>query len=117
MDANRPLLVAAGLCGALGVALAAWSSHSGAPNTTIAANFLLAHAPAFVGLSVLGRKSRPVAAAALVLLVGLALFAADLAVRDRTGAGLFAMAAPVGGAGMVLGWLGVAIAAIFARRG
>jgi uncharacterized membrane protein YgdD (TMEM256/DUF423 family) len=54
--------------------------------------------------------------AALVLLLGLALFAGDLVTRDFTDDRLFAMAAPVGGGLMIIGWLGIALSALFPRR-
>lgn len=115
MDANRPLLTLAGLCGATGVALAALASHQGGTTMGIAANFLLFHAPAFLALSLLGR-SRMALGAALVLLVGLALFAGDLVMRERTGGSLFPMAAPIGGTAMIAGWLGVAAVGLLGRR-
>lgn len=114
-EANGPLLVIAGLCGAAGVALAALASHSGGANTAIAANFLLFHAPAFIGLSLLERN-RIATIAGWVLVVGLVLFAGDLLMRERAGMPLFPMAAPLGGGAMILGWIGVAIAGIAAWR-
>lgn len=111
----RPFLALAGLLGALGVATAAYASHAGETNLAIAANFLLFHAPAFIALSLVPR-TRLVAIAGWVLLVGLALFAGDLATRSLAGSALFPMAAPVGGGGLILGWLLVAASAVFTRR-
>jgi uncharacterized membrane protein YgdD (TMEM256/DUF423 family) len=51
--------------------------------------------------------------AALVL--GLLLFCGDLLMRHYAGERLFAMAAPAGGTLMILGWLAVALHAVFAR--
>lgn len=112
---HRPFLALAGLLGALGVATAAYASHGGASNLGIAANFLLFHAPAFIGLSLVPR-SRLVTIAGYVLLAGLVLFAGDLATRSLAGHALFPMAAPLGGGGLILGWLLVAVSTVFTRR-
>ena len=111
----RLLILVAGLCGAAGVALAAVAAHRGAPNTATAATFLIVHAPVFliVGMIVFNNIMRW---AALALLFGVILFAADLVVRDFADERLFAMAAPVGGGLMILGWMGIAVSALFPRR-
>ncbi len=114
--ASRLLLVAAGLCGALGVAAAARASHAGDDNLGIAANFLLLHAPVLIGLSLMA-ASRAAVAAGLVLLVGLVLFAGDLAARSLLGGPLFPLAAPLGGGGLIVGWLLVGLAGLVGRRG
>lgn len=112
---SRPLVAIAGLCGAAGVALAAAGSHGGNADLSIAANFLLIHAPALLGLSLLPR-SRVLIAAAGVLVLGLLLFSGDLATRAWLGHALFPLAAPIGGTGLILGWLLVVAAAIFGGR-
>lgn len=111
----RPFLALAGLLGALGVAAAAAASHGGDTNLAIAANFLLFHAPALLGLSLIPR-SRLVTVTGYVLAAGLAIFCGDLAMRSITGNALFPMAAPLGGGGLILGWLLVAVSALFTRR-
>jgi len=111
----RPFLALAGLLGALGVATAAAASHGGDTNLGIVANFLLFHAPALIGLSLVPR-SRLVIVAGYVLIVGLAIFCGDLAMRSATGNALFPMAAPIGGTALILGWLMVAAAGLFNRR-
>jgi len=111
----RPFLALAGLLGAAGVATAAAANHGGDPNLAIAANFLLFHAPALIGLSLVPR-SRLVTLAGYVLVAGLAVFCGDLAVRSLTGNALFPMAAPTGGGGLILGWLLVVASALFTRR-
>ncbi len=107
--------MSAGLCGALGVAAAARASHAGDDNLGIAANFLLLHAPVLIGLSLLA-ASRVAVAAGVVLLVGLLLFAGDLASRSLLGGPLFPLAAPLGGGGLIVGWLLVALAGLARRR-
>jgi uncharacterized membrane protein YgdD (TMEM256/DUF423 family) len=105
----RPFLALAGLFGALGVATAAAASHGGDTNLGIVGNFLLVHAPAFIGLSLVPRSR-------LVTIAGLALFCGDLAMRSAAGNALFPMAAPIGGGSLILGWLLVAASALFTRR-
>jgi uncharacterized membrane protein YgdD (TMEM256/DUF423 family) len=58
--------------------------------------------------------------AALVLLIGVTLFAGDITMRTLMGQRLFPMAAPIGGSTMILGWLVLSAAAlweVFAHRG
>jgi uncharacterized membrane protein YgdD (TMEM256/DUF423 family) len=111
----RLLILVAGLCGATGVALSAVAAHGGSPNTATAATLLVVHAPALlvVGLIFFNAVMRW---SAVILLVGLALFAGDMVSRDFLDTRLFAMAAPAGGGLMIVGWLGIAIAALFPRR-
>ena len=111
----RLLILAGGVCGAAGVALSAVAAHGGSPNTASAATFLVVHAPALlvVGLIFFNADMRWAAA---ILLLGLALFAGDMVSRDFLDTRLFAMAAPAGGGLMIVGWLGIAIAALFPRR-
>ena len=111
----RPFLALAGLLGAVGVATAAAASHGGNTNLGIVANFLLFHAPALIGLSLVPH-TRLVTVAGYVLTVGLALFCGDLAMRSLAGNALFPMAAPIGGGTLILGWLLVAASALFIRR-
>lgn len=110
--ALRILLTAAGLIGAIGVAAAAGGSHSGeSRNLGAIASICLAHGPALLGLAILAGRGRLFALAGLVLAVGTLVFAADLGLREFAGQGLFPGAAPLGGLGMLLGWLGVVLAA------
>lgn len=111
----RPFVVFAGLLGAAGIATAAAASHGGDANLAIAGNFLMIHAAAFLAIAALPRHRMLIGAAA-VLAVGVLLFAGDLAVRSRFGNALFPMAAPIGGGGMILGWLGIAAAGLMVRR-
>ena len=86
-------------------------SHGADANLSTAANFLLFHAPALIGLS-LYRGNRLAGIAGWVLVAGVALFAGDLVMRSRLGMPLFPFAAPLGGGAMILGWLLVAGAAL-----
>jgi uncharacterized membrane protein YgdD (TMEM256/DUF423 family) len=51
-----------------------------------------------------------------VLAAGLALFCGDLSMRELAGSPLFPYAAPLGGGGLVVGWLLAAIAGLIALR-
>ena len=109
-DVNRPLLTAAALLGAAGVALTAQGVHASQTNSLIAGAFLLVHAPVLLGLSLLVRN-RLAQLAAYVLLVALLLFSGDLVALDQLHHSLFPLAAPLGGAGLMLGWVMVAVSA------
>lgn len=116
MKFDKVLFVAGALCGAAGVALSAAASHGGSVNVATAANFLLFHAPVLIALSLMVEGSSVLRAGGLVLLVALLIFAGDLLARDYLGQRLFPFAAPVGGTGMILGWLMLAAGGIFAPR-
>ena len=118
---DRILIALAALAGGLGVAASAAAAHiPGADSLKTAAQFLLFHAPAILALTGLGagglthRLATRIAAAALML--GLALFSGDLALRALSGHALFPMAAPVGGILLMLGWLAAALAALVPVR-
>jgi uncharacterized membrane protein YgdD (TMEM256/DUF423 family) len=109
-DVSRPMLTLAGLAGALGVALAARGSHAAEGDLAIAANFLLLHAPVLLGISLLV-TNRLTQIAGYVLVIALLLFCGDLAMRSELGRPLFAFAAPIGGVGLIVGWLLLAASA------
>jgi uncharacterized membrane protein YgdD (TMEM256/DUF423 family) len=111
MFSSRPLLFAAGLLGASGVALSAAAAHQGIANVATAASFLLMHAPAFLALSLLG-GNRLRSLGSWTLLIGLVIFAGDLLARVYLATRLFPMAAPSGGVLMIGGWLVVAASAL-----
>ncbi len=118
---DRILLALAGLCGLLGVAASAAAAHtSGGETLKTAAQFLLFHAPAVIALVALGASGvthRIVTRlAGLAIVIGLASFSGDLALRALTGNALFPMAAPSGGMILMAGWLLVAIAAMLPAR-
>lgn len=116
MIPNRPLTMAAGVSGALGVALSAIAAHrADLPNLGTAANMLLFHAPAFLVLG-LASGSRVRTIASFALLAGLALFAGDLLTRAYLGSRLFPMAAPTGGILLIAGWLGIAVSALIDKK-
>ena len=110
-EINRPMLALAGLCGAIGVGIAADGSHGGPPNLGIAANFLLFHAPALIGIALLP-GNRLARAAGYVMVVGLLLFAGDLVTLATRGASPLPLAAPIGGSLLILGWLILALSAL-----
>jgi uncharacterized membrane protein YgdD (TMEM256/DUF423 family) len=113
---GRLLVLAAGLCGAAGVALLAVAAHAGGGNVETAASMLVMHAPAFLAIGLLG-ASRVLRAGSFVLLFGLLLFAGDLVMRHYAGARLFPMAAPIGGGLLIFGWLIIALSAFVSWTG
>ena len=118
---DRTLLALAALAGLLGVAGSAAAAHrDGGESLKTASQFLLFHAPAVIGLVAMGSNGalRPALAriAAGALLLGLALFSGDLALRALAGTPLFPMAAPSGGVVLMLGWLLASIAALVPAR-
>jgi uncharacterized membrane protein YgdD (TMEM256/DUF423 family) len=121
VTATRIHLVLAALMGLAGVGLLAAAAHvTGTTNVQTAGQMLLFHAPTVVGATVarkagflhdwLGRT------AISVVILGVALFAADLTRRGFSSEALFPRAAPIGGFLMLGGWLGLALAAAFPRR-
>ena len=117
----RPAIVLAGLMGAAGVALAAVAAHlPDASQLATASSMLLFHAAAVTGAALLtanGLVQRPLGLAATYgFILGGALFAGDLTLRQYSGHRLFPMAAPTGGSTMILSWLALALSAAWPRR-
>lgn len=114
---GRIILGLGGVIGGAGVALAAAASHGGDEHLLGAASTIcLAHGPALLALGLSGLFSRPLRVAAGLLGLGTLLFAGDLLARHFTGGGLFPGAAPLGGAGMIGGWLAVVVAAFMRSK-
>ncbi len=111
---DRALCLAGGLCGAAGVAFSAIATHSGGGTMQTGASFLLMHAPAFLAVGLFAPK--PIRLAAWSLFFGVALFSADLIIRNYGAERLFPMAAPTGGSLMILGWIAIAITSLLPRR-
>ena len=120
MTASRLVLTLAALYGAAGVALMAAGAHAAGEQATIAGQMLLFHASVIIGATAARRGGHfhdLLARIALsAIIVGACLFAADLARRGFGGAALFPRAAPTGGWFMLGGWLGLAVAAVTAKR-
>lgn len=113
--ASRAVVALAGVVGVVGVLAAAASSHVGeGRNIPAIATMCLAHAPALLALGLAGR-GRVLAIAAFALALGTLVFVGDLGVREWLGNGLFPGAAPLGGAGMIAGWLLIVLGAILRR--
>ncbi|MET4217004.1 uncharacterized membrane protein YgdD (TMEM256/DUF423 family) [Bradyrhizobium sp. LB7.2] len=118
----RLLIGFAGLMGAAGVALAAAAAHGGdASRLASASAMLLFHATAvFAATALLAHRLLHggiglIAAFGFVL--GAALFAGDLTLRQYAGHSLFPYAAPTGGTVMILSWLVVTLATVVVKRG
>ncbi len=109
------ILVWAGLAGAAGVGLAAAAAHKvDSPALTSAATMLTLHAAAAVGIFAIalrGPHRRLWGAAAVLMLLAASLFAGEIAFHTFTDNASFQFLAPVGGSGMILSWLLVAVAA------
>ena len=115
------LIGIAALFGCAGIVFTAAGAHA-KPGSGLdsAGHMLLFHAPAVIaacaGIAT-GLISRPTGiVAAAALLVGVALFAGDLALRAYAGHRLFPMAAPAGGMVMIAGWGLMALAAFLGTR-
>jgi uncharacterized membrane protein YgdD (TMEM256/DUF423 family) len=116
-DFRRVVPFIAGLMGLAGIASAAAASHGADPRLLGGASAMcLAHAPALLALTAAWEKLRFAAVAALLLMLGTTLFAADLVLRHFVGQGLFPMSAPTGGTLMMLGWLTVSAGALLPSK-
>ena len=117
---DRPLrwvIFAAGIAGAVGVAMAAAAAHAEEARLLGAASAIcLANAPALLALGLAGGRLRLGALSAALLILGTVLFAGDLGLRVVAGQRLFPMAAPIGGSVMIAGWLLIALAALLPSR-
>ncbi len=113
------LAFVAGLFGAAGVGAAAAAAHIvGDASLHTAADFLLFHAAALIGLvaAARGRPHAGLLAAGTLIALGTTLFSGDLALRVLAGLRLVPMAAPTGGVLLIAGWLVLAVALPLALR-
>jgi uncharacterized membrane protein YgdD (TMEM256/DUF423 family) len=118
----RILIILAGIMGADGVVLAAASAHQAdASRLASASSMLLFHSSAVLAAVALAERGvihvRVGIAAAFGFVIAAALFAGDLTLRQYAGHSLFPMAAPAGGALLIVSWLVLALAAAWPRRG
>lgn len=115
---DRALIALGALFGCLGTAAAAAAAHVTGSDSGLgtAANFLLFHAPALMGVPLLVRAALVHAGTARaggwIVFVGVALFSSELALRAIEGRTLFPMAAPTGGTLVLAGWLALALSAV-----
>jgi uncharacterized membrane protein YgdD (TMEM256/DUF423 family) len=114
---DRVLLGLAGMAGFVGVALAAAAAHIHAnTNVEISSKFLLFHAPVLLvvpALAAQGLMHRPSARlGGIAVALGLLLFAGDLALRGIWEIALVPLAAPTGGALLLVGWATLAAAGL-----
>jgi len=119
--ADLGLAIAAGLLGAAGVSLAAIAAHRvPTPAMATAAQMLMVHAVAVLAVAAWAVRSPNAAGwwrvAARVMLLGVALFAGDIALRGFEIGQLFPMAAPIGGSLTIFAWILVAAAAAIEWR-
>jgi len=116
----RLLIGLAGLMGAIGVVLAAASAHgTDASRLTAASSMLLFHATAILaGVALIERgllHSGIGLTAAFGFVLGVGLFATDLALRQYAGHALFPYAAPTGGTLLILSWLTLTLSAAWPK--
>ena len=118
-DVTRRILMAlAGVLGAIGVATAAMASHGeDVRNLAAISAMALAHAPVLVALHIGADRIRTAIPAGLILGFGTAVFVGDLVTRHFSGHSLFPYAAPLGGLGMIAGWLVLCAGAFLKPRG
>lgn len=118
--AERAIGFCGGLSGALGVAASAAATHAYAGTSLdVAGLMLILHGAALLALAAAPPAARTTVrrAAALAMIVGVALFSGDLALRAITGAPLFPMAAPTGGVLLIAGWMMAGLAFAAGSRG
>lgn len=109
----RWIIAFAGLIGAAGVTAAAAAAHWADERLLGAASAIcLANAPALLALGFVGARLRLGTLAAVLLILGTALFAGDVSLRAFSGDGLFSMAAPLGGSTVIIAWLLIAVGAL-----
>jgi uncharacterized membrane protein YgdD (TMEM256/DUF423 family) len=109
----------AGLLGAAGVGAAAAAAHITAAATLhTAADFLLFHAAALLGIVALAHTTphRGLLVAGSLIGLGTVLFSGDLALRALADVRLIPLAAPTGGMMLIAGWIVTAIAAPLSLR-
>jgi uncharacterized membrane protein YgdD (TMEM256/DUF423 family) len=112
----RLTIIMAGILGGGGVVAAAAATHGGdSTNLGPIAMVCLAHGPALLALGLSSLRGRLFDVAAILLGLGTLIFAGDLLVRQYLGHAAFPMAAPIGGVGMIGGWLAVTVAGVFSR--
>lgn len=114
---DRAIGLVGGLAGAAGIAASAAGMHAYADSHLgLAGQMLIMHAAALLALAGPLPGSRRVArAAALVMIVGLALFCGDIAMRAIAERPLFPFAAPYGGSILILAWIVAAAGFLFGR--
>jgi uncharacterized membrane protein YgdD (TMEM256/DUF423 family) len=120
MTITRIHFLIACLFGTLGVVALASGAHVAGGQMTLAGQMLLFHAPVLMAVT-MARKAghmhvKITQYALACLVIGIALFAADMALRGLYGVRLVAMAAPLGGILAIGGWLGLVLASILPAR-
>lgn len=125
--ATRPLLILAGLFGAVAVACGAYASH-GLPAVRdaravelwqTASQYQLAHAAALLGLVAWrrhGGADRLTALAGTAFALGCLLFPGALYLLGWFGPSALGVVAPVGGVSFILGWLLLSVAGLRGLR-
>lgn len=120
----RPWIVVAGLSGLMAVGMAAYGAHGLAGDDAAqawaaqASNYQIIHALALLGADRIAADSRRgggmlAHAAALLFVLGMALFCGSLYLKALTGAPLaIPLLTPVGGMTLMAGWLALTLAGL-----
>ena len=119
---HRPFLALGCLFGFLGVAAGAFGAHGlegmipadRLDTFETGVRYQIAHALAllFVGLAAARWPVRAWAGPGLLLVVGTLVFSGSLYALALTGVGAFGAIAPIGGTGLIAGWLWLALVAL-----
>lgn len=110
------LMLIGGVLGAAGVSAAAAAAHvANTAGMNAIAQIGMAHGAALVALAALAQgMARPVwtLGAASLIAFGAGAFCLELGLRHFFAISMFPNAAPIAGTAIILGWLGVAVAAL-----
>lgn len=121
----RSIMIAGAVLGGLGVALGAFGAH-GLKNMATAemlqiwetaVRYHMYHALALVGLGLFVDRhpGGPARVAAALWIVGVAIFSGTLYAMTLTGARWLGAITPIGGVGLIAGWIAFALAVIRLR--
>ncbi|MCX5495263.1 DUF423 domain-containing protein [Kaistia dalseonensis] len=115
---DRSLIAVAGIAGAIGVALAAAGAHlPDGGRLAIAGSMAMAQAPALLALGFYWPSNgRLLGLSAWVIALGLLGFAGALIFHSLSGSAALSFIAPIGGTTMIIGWIGVTVAALVTKR-
>lgn len=121
MKMSRWMLIAAGVMGFTAIVAGTFAAHylpwdaldPDAPRWwDTGVKYHLAHAPVLLGLAILAafRPGKTVTAAAVCFVVGVTIFAGSLYVMSLTGVRWLGAITPVGGLGLMAGWVLLVVA-------
>ena len=123
---SRTLLIAAGILGALGIAIGAFGAHS-LPNILkdlpepdllkrkewleTGVKYHMYHVAALVAISLAGERSGRFSSAGLAWIVGILIFSGCLYTMSLTGIKILGAIVPIGGVSFIVGWVLLTVSA------